>query len=240
MRDYKPISQFLIKFADNFFSESPFVDKNSYKMKILSVILILSFFASLPVRSQEEEKVKKNEFKLDLFSFIGSTFYAEYERSMSANNSLNIAIAPTALDNNEKQFYGIYLQVNPKFYYLTRGSEHNEQFLYFSPYASYRYFDISDTYYDYYYPLGYQYTGTQVIVENTFNASAAGAGVVFGYKIIAGNFFIMNFEAGGGMRYILEKGGNCNYDQVSEGYNNWNLGYNGIFPRLNLSLGFKF
>ncbi len=209
-------------------------------MKIISVILVLSFLSSLPVRSQEEEKVRKNEFKLDIFSFIGSTFYAEYERSMCANSAMNIVIAPTALDNNEKQLYGIYIQANPKFYYQVLETEHAGQFLYFSPYASFRYIDITATYSDYYYPLGYQSSGTLMVVENIFNAASAGAGVLFGYKIIAGNFIIINFETGGGLRYVFQKGGNCNYDQINDGYNNWNLGYTGIFPRFNLSLGFKF
>jgi hypothetical protein len=206
--------------------------------KIIALVICI---CCIPVFtfSQEDKKEKKNDFRLEMLHFIGSTFYAEYERSLCGNKAMNIVIAPTAIDNEDKQMYGIYVQVNPKFYYLAAEKEHNVQFLYFSPYAAFRYFDIKNIYSGYYDPWN-PYPTPQVITEKTFIASSAGAGMLFGYKIVAGNFFILNFEAGGGIRYVFNKSGNSDYEEVNGGFNNWNLGYSGIYPRFNLTMGFKF
>lgn len=207
------------------------------KTNITVAILLISF--SITAFSQETKKEKKNEFRLEMLHFIGSTFYAEYERSLCNDKAMNIVIAPTAIDNEDKQMYGIYVQMNPKFYYLAAEKEHNVQYLYFSPYAAFRYFDIKNIYSGYYDPWN-PYPTPQVITEKTFIANSAGAGMLFGYKVVAGNFFIINFEAGGGIRYVFNKSGNSDYDQVNGGFNNWNLGYSGIYPRFNLTMGFKF
>ena len=175
-----------------------------------------------------------------MLNFIGSTFYAEFERAFGNNRAINIVIAPTAIDNNEEQRFGIYAQINPKFYVTLRDGKHSDQFFYFSPYGSYRYIDISQTYNEYVYPQNGQTVGTYVANERTFLASSGSAGLLFGYKIDMGNFFVINFETGGGIRYILNKSGNSTYDQVKGGFNNWNLGYSGIYPRFNLTMGFKF
>lgn len=191
------------------------------------------------ISAQENQEVKNNEFRLELLNFIGSTFYAEYERRLSDDHGLNIVIAPTAIDNNNKTMYGMLVQVNPKLYFTIGKNNKSQQRIYFSPYANYRYLDISQT--STYYPYNY-YNGTILpqTQTNTFIASSAGIGMLIGFKIEAGNFFIFNLEAGGGPRYVFNKSGNTSYNNVNEGFNNWNLGYSGIFPRFNMTMGFKF
>lgn len=209
-------------------------------MKTTFLTFVILLFAITGSFSQEEQKVKKNEFRLDLLEFFGSTFRMEYERELCEKSSLNIVFAPTALDNNQKEMYGIYAQVNPKFYYIAGKSKGVEHSLYFSPFASYRYFDISESYSEYQYPLGYNNPGVFIPIENNFIANSAMAGTLFGYKILCGDFFVLNIECGGGIRYVFNKAGNCSYAQVNQGFNNWNLGYSGIFPKFNLTMGFKF
>lgn len=205
-------------------------------MKKIVSIFLLSLLLAPAIYSQDNQEVKKNEFRLELLNFIGSTFYAEYERSISETKGLNFVIAPTAIENTEKSHFGILFQINPKLYYNIGKSKNSVQRLYFSPYANYRYLDISNE---------NNYTGywTPPYNEPTsynFIASSAGLGMLIGFKVEAGNFFVFNIEAGGGPRYVFEKGGNATYNEVNEGFNNWNLGYSGIFPRFNMTMGFKF
>lgn len=217
---------------NNFLPFKPFNNKFLF-MRFFSIFIFIIILQANTFAQTDSSDFKKNEFRMEFLNFIGSSFYAEYERFFCENKGINFVIAPTVLDNNEKKQFGILVQINPKLYYPTKNTEKTKQYFYFSPYLNYRYIDITE-YNNYYNNLSY------IPEKYNYIANIGGAGILIGLKTEFSNFFVLNIETGGGMRYVLNTAGNVNYDRVKGGFNNWNMGYSGIFPRINVTLGFKF
>jgi hypothetical protein len=206
--------------------------------------IILFFLAATNIITAQESsdnKKLKNEIRINFFQFVYGTFELSMEHYFKDNKSLVLSAGATVIDNENKKDMGGSAELQYRYYAIpAKEGKHFISFggFYIGPYMRYQYLDRTTTEYSYTsYPT---YITTETKVTNIFNSF--GGGVVTGIKLIAGKRITLDGFIGGGIKYSDQNQSNNTSGNNYLPYNDNFLepGYNGVCPRINLSLGVKF
>lgn len=222
------------------------------KKKLAILILMLS---ALYVNGQSVdnsadkatvEPMYKHEYSFGCFHIFAGAFNNGYEYHFSAIKAIRFETEIIYRDNleessggflynNEKNVGGM-LQLQYKYYIL--GDRTIEAFLfdagalYMGPFIKYRYHTI-ESYGDY---NTYSGTGTTGKLE-TDRFHVGMAGVVFGGRLYFLKKIVLDMSVGGGLRMAsIENNG----DQQSYKSDPFDIGYSGIAPTGNFTIGIRF
>lgn len=203
--------------------------------KVLFVLICI--FSSHFANSQSDTANKDMEVRFGPFDFIYSTYHLEVEKYLSGRRSINVVFSPLLKEREDVDRKGLYAELGARFYTSERSSRNNSVFqVYFQPYVNTRYYDAMEINQSYYGSWPNQY---YISEEKTFIYSTIGAGTMAGAKLVISNFLVFDVNVGGGIRYVLSKGGNSGPDEMYDG-NEASWGYNGITPRISFTFGARF
>jgi hypothetical protein len=212
------------------------------KMKINTklVIFLMIMFAGQLITAQENQnkqtnnvKLPPNTFGFEALSMINSTFTMEYERSLLNNFSAYAAAGVTLKMHSYDDYSGVKGEIQTRMYFYENINKGYSIRFYFSPFFRYHYIEnkyvenICD------YDEDWNYTCEDVVTNKAYNIFTGG--FIFGVKSYIIKKMYFDGNVGGGMKYTLDGANLPTLDLATMGINN-----TGVFPRINLGIGFAF
>lgn len=185
--------------------------------------------ASLPI---SEEK-RHNRVYFNMFDLVYSTFGVAYERDIK-RNSLLISAGGILMKNNSRSRTGGSGEVQYRINLIDeKAGYENTVFLYFAPYAQFRYIDEEEKAIAYAYSNSYYASYSYI---NRANLRSYNGGALLGLSLYAmKRRLCFSFFAGGGLRYVDIRGSEYLFDQTV-----FSVGYSGVLPRFGFQFGVGF
>ncbi len=206
------------------------------KKVIFIIALIFGIVSVTSAQEQNETNTIKdypNTVKFSTFTFINGTFQLNYERFLKTDKSLAFYAGYTYRDNWEDEREGFNFEIQYKYFVFESVGNKTVKRLYFAPYTSFHYTDLTNEYYYWHHddPDGYYYSKENYIIKSYRS------GVLFGFNWILAERITLDIYMGGGIRKTnnFDKGKDSYYDSDI-----WEPGYNGIAPRIGLDVGINF
>lgn len=207
------------------------------KKIILIIALMFGILSVTSAQEQDETNTVKNylnSVKFSTLTFINGTFQLSYERFLKTDKSLEFFAGYTYRDNWEDEREGFNFEIQYKYFVFESEGRKTVKRLYFAPYASFHYTDLTtEDYYWIEYPDEYRYSKENYIIKS------CRGGVLFGFNWILAKRITLDVYIGGGIR----KTNNFDKDDDDDSYYGndvWEPGYNGIAPRIGLDVGINF
>ncbi len=216
-------------------------------MKNKFQLLFILFFLTINLQAQNNESASlKNALKVSPFAFAASKFQVSYERTFKEKkHSLMLTPAIILKDNGveSKKGFETMLQYRIILTQLRKGTNktmrmHSVRF-YTGPYANGLLY--SENYQNGYYDKVTETYLTKVFTKEVY---AIEGGVLIGIQFDVTKRIILDFYAGGGVRYSDVDDEYEDYVQEDEynftDYGVFEMEYTGIKPKLGMQLGFSF
>lgn len=218
------------------------------KLKLFCVAILATLVMSRSSHAQNETSTPKfNAFKFGPTNLLANTILLGYERSITPKTSLQLFGSFTLnKPSNDNADYSLVKGFSGEVQYrIYLNPRKNLSGFFVSPFFKYEElnFDNVNIYNNNYDPYNYNGSFTGSPVSATMDAKSLyyHGGLIFGYQIIISDVFILDFYAGGGMKYT-----ESNYPSDSRGnnfvsYGRYNQMFNtGIAPKVGFRIGTYF
>ncbi len=192
-------------------------------MKTLFIIILSSILFSFSAYNQEdtvEYKQKyRNAFKISPLYLYNSTFQFGIEIAATKKDGIVLFFWAPYRDRDNEIWEGYGLEFQFRHYFHNKGSKSVFNRLYFSPFLSFKYSEITED----------NSSEQKPDIEYKFNNF--NGGVIFGYNVIISQSFNLDFYFGGCIRKT--------FDDYNTRDDILQPGYNGIAPKIGFDLGFN-
>ncbi len=190
-----------------------------------TMIIIIAFISLSTTLFSQEDTLKydlkyRNCLKISPLYLINSTFQFGIEFATGGKDGVLIYFWTPYRDRYNELWEGYGFEFQIRHYFHNKGSKRKFDRLYFSPFLSFKYSKITE--YN-------NYNNNQSDKFEFFNINA---GLIFGYNMIIGRNFNLDFYLGGGLRKTFDDYNK--HDEIIE------PGFNGIAPKIGFDMGFNF
>lgn len=211
-------------------------------MKKLSVFVFLVFALLQNITAQDalttENYTEVSSLKFSPIQFGKSYFELSLELPVNGGKS-SIQISPMILlrkQNDFEEFKGIQAELQYRTYLKRLHREIDKTWIFTDIDFFTGAYALGLTYQNDFIMYDYDFENQmEIIIENQEKIKSAEAGILLGVKFAFGQKVLLEFTAGGGVRYSEVE----SIVELPTYYNNdvFDLGYYGVKPKLNLQLG---